>query len=63
MRKPTVGGTYGLVALAVLIVLAVAVPYTLLAGYVSFAGAFLFWVVFSVVAIAILLHMLWGWRV
>lgn len=58
-----INGRYWLSALAICITAAVVVPYTLLADYPSFAGAFLFWAVFGIVAIAIVLHMLRGWRV
>ncbi|WP_440996615.1 hypothetical protein [Arhodomonas sp. SL1] len=58
----TRGGRW-LITLAVLIVLAVVVPYALLQGQERFAAAFLFWLVFGAAAIAIILRILRGWRV
>jgi len=52
-----------LIALAVLIAIAAVVPYTLLRGVEAFAGAFLFWTVFGVLALGVILWELRGWRV
>jgi len=51
------------VLLALLIAAAVAVPYTLLRGLESFAGAFLFWTLFGAVAVGVILYVLREWRV
>ena len=61
--RQTDRGETELVVIAVLIALAVIVPYTLLRGIENFAGAFLFWTVFGVLAIAFILKILWQWRV
>lgn len=52
-----------LIALAVLVLAAYAVPYTLLRGVESFAAAFLFWTLFGAAAIGVILHILRRWRV
>jgi len=46
-----------------LIAAAVIVPYTLLRGIESFAGAFLFWTLFGIATLAVILTILWRWRV
>lgn len=53
----------GLVVLAVLMVAAFVVPYTLLRGVDTFLGPFLFWTLFGVAAIVAIVHVLRGWRV
>lgn len=53
----------GLAVLAVLMIAAFVVPYTLLRGVESFLGPFLFWTLFGIAAIAAIVHVLRGWRV
>lgn len=54
----------GLVVLAVLVIAAFVVPYTLLRGVESFLlGPFLFWTLFGIAAIVAIVHVLRGWRV
>lgn len=55
-------GTVTLAWLALLIVLAYIVPYGFLRGVESWAGAFLFWTLFGVAAIALIFRLVWGWR-
>lgn len=52
-----------LLVLAVLIVAAVVVPYTLLAGVERVVAATVFWTAFGALAIAVILCLLRGWRV
>jgi hypothetical protein len=48
--------------LAVLIILAYAVPYGLLRDIPSWQAAFLFWTAFGVAAVAVILRLISGWR-
>lgn len=59
----TRSGHFALLVLAALIAAAVIVPYTLLRGIESFAGAFLFWTLFGVATIGVILVILSRWRV
>lgn len=55
-------GAGGLWLLAALILAAFVVPYTLLRDLPVWHGAFLFWTLFGVAAIAVILRILAGWR-
>jgi hypothetical protein len=48
--------------MAALVVLAYVVPYTVLSGVDAWYGAFLFWTLFAVAAIAGILVVAAGWR-
>ena len=45
-----------------LVVLAFAVPYTVLSGVDAWYGSFLFWAVFGFLAIVVIAGMTFGWR-
>lgn len=49
-------------AVAALVVMAFTVPYTLLRGIDVWYGSFLFWAVFSAVAIAVNVFIMSGWK-
>ena len=53
----------GLIVVAVLVIAAFVVPYTLLRDIESFLGPFVFWTLFGMAAIAAIVHVLRGWRV
>ncbi len=55
------GGVW-LVLLVLAIALAYGVPYAALSEVRSWAGAFLFWSVFGVVAIGLIARLVAGWR-
>lgn len=50
------------VVVAALVVLAYAVPYVALSGVDAWYGAFLFWVVFGALAIAVIAIITSSWR-
>lgn len=54
---------FALLLLALLILAAFVVPYTLLRGVPAWNGAFLFWTLFGVAAVAVILWLLGRWRV
>jgi hypothetical protein len=62
MDRPTASGRGLLGLLAVLIVLAYAVPYGLLRDIPSWQAAFLFWTLFGVAAVAVIIRLISGWR-
>ncbi|MGB3634204.1 MAG: hypothetical protein WA982_09200 [Rubrobacteraceae bacterium] len=45
-----------------LVGLAYLVPYTLLSGIDAFYGSFLFWMVFGLLAIAVIAAITWSWK-
>lgn len=53
----------GLLALAVLIAVAVVVPYGAIGGYATFLASFTFWLVFGATSVGVILWLLRGWRV
>ena len=55
-------GTMTLIALALLIVLAYVVPYGFLTGVSAWSGAFLFWTLFGLAAIALIFRLVSGWK-
>lgn len=62
MNRQTRPGRGPLGLLAVLIILAYAVPYGLLRDIPSWQAAFLFWTAFGVAAVAVILRLISGWR-
>jgi len=55
-------GTGTLALLGLVILLAYIVPYGFLQAVESWYGAFLFWMLFGVVAIGLIFHLVGSWR-
>ena len=62
MRQHERRGGIWLVLLAVAILLAYIVPYTVLSGVEAWQGAFLFWTLFGIVAIGLIARLVAEWR-
>jgi hypothetical protein len=50
------------IAIVLLVAAAVVVPFTLLASVARVSGAFLFWIVFALVVIALIVRATAGWK-
>ena len=55
-------GNITLIALAILIAFAYIIPYGFLADVTAWRGAFLFWTLFGVAAIALIFRLVAGWK-